>query len=542
LLIYNVLIYGIILMIKLKTFTICEKLSAITFSVVIVCSILTVPAVFANNLKIESVALETPNSDQKTVKVKFDISWENSWKNAINKDAVWVFGKYTSDNGATWRHMSLKTSGKNPAGFFTGTHPNLDIVVPSDRKGCFLQRANVGAGSVNSDNVELIWDWGADGLSASDTVKVKIVGVEMVYVPEGAFFAGDGNGTGESPFAFHAGSSNSKIQINNALTADISVDSGAGDDTQLVSGGVGIDGDGGLDTDNNGTVDNTGFPSGYKAFYVMKYEITEEQWIDFFNVLSSSEKARRDITGADGKNTDNEVSRNTISWAGHGDAATLRPDRACSYLSWMDMCAYADWAGLRPLTETEYEKTARGANSPVLNEYAWGNATIESAAGIAGAENGTETVSNSAANCCYNGAVFSGGDGGEGPLRAGIFATASSSRRSAGAGYYGVMELSGNLRERCVTLGNAAGRAFTGSNGDGALEGASGYEGNANNADWPGYVQDQGVVGATGAGFKGGSWKDAGLSELYVSSRARAALSDASRSSEYGGRCARSEN
>ena len=32
---------------------------------------------------------------------------------------------------------------------------------------------------------------------------------------------------------------------------------------------------------------------------------------------------------------------------------------ACNYLSVNDMLAYADWAGLRPLSEMEYEKMGR---------------------------------------------------------------------------------------------------------------------------------------------------------------------------------------
>jgi hypothetical protein len=36
-------------------------------------------------------------------------------------------------------------------------------------------------------------------------------------------------------------------------------------------------------------------------------------------------------------------------------------------------------------------------------------------------------------------------------------------------GYYGALDLSGNIEEFAVTSGNTAGRSFTGINGDGAL-------------------------------------------------------------------------
>jgi hypothetical protein len=41
------------------------------------------------------------------------------------------------------------------------------------------------------------------------------------------------------------------------------------------------------------------------------------------------------------------------------------------------MAAFADWSGLRPMSELEYEKACRGYNTPAVpNEYAWGNAKL----------------------------------------------------------------------------------------------------------------------------------------------------------------------
>jgi formylglycine-generating enzyme required for sulfatase activity len=57
------------------------------------------------------------------------------------------------------------------------------------------------------------------------------------------------------------------------------------------------------------------------------------------------------------------------------------------------------------------------------------------------------------------------------------------------------MELSGNVWERPVTIGNETGRAFTGTHGDGVLDSS----GDANAATWPG-------TNAVGAGLRGGSW------------------------------------
>jgi hypothetical protein len=103
------------------------------------------------------------------------------------------------------------------------------------------------------------------------------------------------------------------------------------------------------------------------------------------------------------------------------------------------------------------------------------------------------------------------------PLRAGIFATDSSDRVNSGASYYGIMELSGSMTERIVTLGNAYGRKFKGTHGNGYLNSL----GNADNTDWPGIVtgeENDGVKSKEGSGMKSGDWNDA-ISWLHVSYR-----------------------
>lgn len=133
---------------------------------------------------------------------------------------------------------------------------------------------------------------------------------------------------------------------------------------------------------------------------------------------------------------------------------------------------------------------------------------------ISGTENGTETITNANANCCYGSRTFTGGDGGQGPLRCGIFATGSSTRATSGGGYYGVMELSGNLWERLVTVGNTQGRGFTGAHGDGDLTTAP--------SNWPSSST------ATGVGFRGGNWNN-DTTNVRVSDR----------NNNNGGRCAK---
>ncbi len=519
----------------------------------------------ANNLAIENFEIYSVNEAANTITYTCDLSWDNSWKNTTNYDAVWIFLKYSTDSGKTWKHASMSASGTNPSGF--NVPYNFEVKVPSDEKGFFLQRTDLTTGSVSAEQVRFVWDYAQDGLTdgqakAASTIN-EIFGIEMVYIPEGSFYLGDGASASE--YRFVQGSADNDpwyINSENSITTTASASEGY---YYQSSGTTGENAGGSV------FIIPSSFPKGYNDFYLMKYELTEGQWVAFFNTLSVAEKANRDITSATegGKNSDAVINRNTISWDSANPttpAETTRPDRPISYISWTDLLAYADWAGLRPITEMEYEKAARGMDvSPVANEYAWGNTTYDTAQ--SGEiypsnmdEDGTEQIFDGNANINRNSLGWSSGDGRNGgpaqgqsgPLRVGIFAESSTSRVTSGAGYYGNMELSGNLSEMVVTVGRAQGRQFLGTHGDGLLSSASGYEGNATNADWPGINSSdssRGVTGTIGSGYRGGDYAVSSATYLQTSSRYFAAKDpdtlgynqrfDASFGIHQGGRLAR---
>ena len=89
-------------------------------------------------------------------------------------------------------------------------------------------------------------------------------------------------------------------------------------------------------------------------------------------------------------------------------------------------------------------------------------------------------------------------------MRAGIFATTNSTRYAAGAGYYGAMELSGNVNEIVISAGHPEGRAFTARHGDGQLA--------VRPPTWP-------ADASVGVQTRGGSWQSGPL-VLRASSRA----------------------
>jgi hypothetical protein len=182
----------------------------------------------------------------------------------------------------------------------------------------------------------------------------------------------------------------------------------------------------------------------------------------------------------------------------------------------------------------------------VLGEYAWGTNTIfASNYTISGSSTAAEIASNasgSLGNAAY--ATTSS----TGPLRSGVFATATSNRITSGASFYGVMEMSGNMPEYCISLGSVAGRScrFV-PNGNGNISalgnaqlsiGGAGFwpgmEGNLNLTLANTCIGTCEVTGAGGMRFRGGSIGDL-ASSLVVSDRGTV-FTPTARASNRGGR------
>ena len=255
---------------------------------------------YANNISVSNAALGAQNTTADTEVIQFDISWENSWRDSTNYDAAWVFVKYSTDGGSTWAHATLKTAGTNPADTNIGSGTGIQIIVPTDKKGAFIQRSATGSGTLSTTAIQLTWDYGTDGVSDTNantnTTVMRVKAIEMVYIPTGSFEIGDGNGTTESTSAFHVTDNTKAGTIGTTLLGSIKVDVNGYDDDQIEVTGIGIKGDAGLDTDNNGTIDNASFPTGYNAFYLMKYEVSQGQYRDFLNMLTRTQQNTRIVS------------------------------------------------------------------------------------------------------------------------------------------------------------------------------------------------------------------------------------------------------
>jgi formylglycine-generating enzyme required for sulfatase activity len=208
------------------------------------------------------------------------------------------------------------------------------------------------------------------------------------------------------------------------------------------------------------------------------------------------------------------------------------------------------------MTELEYEKAGRGPRKPVADESAWGTARIAKEEYTVANEGkaderiaGNYSTGGGNANYDFTMPAFHGGATRGGvsavpgsPMRVGIFATPDSGRIASGASYWGILDLSGNVREQVVTVGHPRGRAFAGTHGAGTLEVP---------ADWPeakysrGAGEQSGKDDAVGSGLRGGFFGDMPFS-LRTSDRSRAVLrgraaafSQRSRPDENGFRCVR---
>lgn len=456
----------------------------------------------ANNLQISNVSLENKNTVDQTVDVQFTISWDNSWRTPVNWDAAWVFIKFTRNQShGFWNHATLSS---NVNDHYAPSGSSITVgQTNSVGKGIFIYRSGNGSGTVINTNVKLQWNYGVDGVASEDDPIINVYGIEMVYIPQGQHLLGWG---------FRQDTSNDRVLVNTEGKILRVVESTVfqlDDDSQMVHQGIYFDGNDGINTNStSATINNPDYPTGYKAFYCMKYEVSQGQFADFLT-----------LTGGYTQPTGN---RYTITETSTGTYVAGRPDRACNYLSWADGTKYADWAALRPMTELEFEKACRGPLSD--DSYVWGSQNAIIATTLSGVEDGTETVITPNANCNQT-SNLSGGDGGRGPLRCGIFAGQSLNRERAGATYYGILEMGGNVWERCVTIGNSVGRDYEGSHGDGDIY-------SPKPEDWPG-------DDALGSGLRGGAYSGY-LSYMRTSDRRLAAFRSSGRSSDYGFRCVRS--
>lgn len=467
----------------------------------------------ANNLNITGSSVSGTN-------ITFNISWENSWNvNTApnNWDAVWVIVKYQDCATREWAHANLSTLSTDHT---AGSPLQVDAV--SDGKGVFIRRNAVGGGNISSTSVTLKMN------ITAGTYNYKVLGIEMVNVPAGSFYIGDG--------------ATANYSFNQRLMT--STDQSAGATVYFKNNATAYT--------SQYTVTSS-YPMGTNSFYCMKYEITQQQYVDFLNALTLTQQINRtavDPNSAAGTYALYGTNRNGVAIMtsanglnpavygcnlNSGNAFNSSDDgqnMACNFLNSEDVSAYLDWSALRPMSEMEYEKICRGVLAPITGEYAWGNTTLTAvnSANLVNSGTSSEAFNNTATGLCnYNSAIT-------GPVRVGYAATGSSGRGSAGAGYYGALDMAGNVNELTVHItpeqtysyvGSGNNRSYgtstyTGILGDGTIS----PSGIANTLNWP-----------SGTSFfnKGGSYVST-ATEIPVSYRPNTYGAASTRNAANGGR------
>ena len=292
-----------------------------------------------NYMLIQNVTVTGINASQGTAQVQFDINWGNSWKDSINWDAAWVFMKYKNAAGE-WKHAKI-----NATGYDHGQGTNNIIQPTTDKMGAFVRLADYGQTNFSVDGMQLQWNYGMDGLSNVSNVEVKLLATEMVYMPQGDFNVIAN--TVELEQRIKAPGNNAAV-INNRMTPILT----AGNSAQFR-----VKGDAGLDSNADGVIDSPNYPTGYTPFYAFKYEMTDQQYADFLNCLTI---AQQDTLGVAGSS----ISLN------NGIYYASAPNRVCQGYSNERFLAFADWAGLRPMSVLEFSKAVLG---PFPNQMQWSN-------------------------------------------------------------------------------------------------------------------------------------------------------------------------
>ncbi len=435
----------------------------------------------ANNIR---VGINSYNPTTKVLNI--NLAWDHSWHDGsgVFRDAAWVFVKYKDVTDAEWKHATLlfPTTGNfiltdtlNNPGVKFDIVPKNGIGATSYRGTIVRRRAVLGANQ-NAPELAGVYNVGMkmDLTLASATgqpfvnPEFRVYALEMVDIPQAAFFAGDGTtgsivGNSLTPAAPLAVTSEAQISYSKNFNGTTAVAQAP-----------------------------LSFPKGFAEYYIMKYELSNDAYAEFLNTLTRTQQnqlvngplatAPSQCCWSNGFSDTHGFANPCGIYASLGSLSApgrfyaIYPCHPVINQERGDIKAlsYLDWSGMRPMTGFEYEKACRGPVYPVAGEYAWGtsmyNLVVPSSTDIDSFlscdERPTEVI--------------------DGPInldhifRVGAFARDSGATRlNSGGSYYGVMEMSNNMREFTVGYGSST-SPFSNLLGDGALA----ADGKNNIASW----------------------------------------------------------
>lgn len=401
----------------------------------------------ATDLQVTDVRLDPSDSS-----IKATIHWSNAWHNSKNHDAVWLFFKAKNKRGQV-NHMSFKRIQPE----ISESNTQLTIKLSNDSIGVFIYASDSYRGNIQA--TVRIKTGGESWTALNNLAEIQAYGIEMVYIPEGAFTLGEPGGAYLEYGGLYLSDASGELKGLVEITGEeLEIPVAKKDGAMYYQAKTHYEGD-------QAGIIPASFPNGYSAFYLMKYEPTQGEYVNFLNTLSSGQSQHRANFGGKGY----YENRGSIRLEDDAYIAD-HPTRPNNFMSWDDAMAYADWAGLRPYTELEFVKASRGPLKPSENEFPW-NTTFSTQLKRVMLESGDL----------------------ERPNEKNL---SESNRDVYGASYYWVMDLAGSMWERVISIGSEKGRSFVGDHGNGRI---TGY-GFADVDDWPSGVDDSGF-GYRGGGF-----------------------------------------
>jgi len=370
------------------------------------------------DLAVTNVKWEVVNKDY--TEVTFDLFWSHSWRTAWeepaesnvtakplrfeNWDAAWVFVKFLPEKDSReiiernhWQHATLDTDARHhrmPAGAMNTVGPSAD---GSRGLGVYIYRDAIGYGTNDFKGVKLRWLHAGDsstplpsaelGAGKFDPARaaLKVHAVAMVYVPEGPFDEGGYHGRvipwyldGPTvPMVFGGpgvivdGSRHGGPLIPFQVDAEWNAPAAQGSRARRIgpfpgqlwgtlcyaermAWGASVGPAGVLNDD---------FPTGYDAFYCMKYPLTQGQYVDFLNSLPPDVAAARmnDVgEGKDAEGAGGDITERTLDF-GPGYRPGLVTERD-GLTIWRDdipkIPSAEGGVGIKPLQESIEELTS----------------------------------------------------------------------------------------------------------------------------------------------------------------------------------------
>lgn len=487
--------------------------------------------------------IKKEQADQ-NVKLHVKLSWTGSWKNDINCDGVYLFVKYLAKGETGYHSAKLVSCSEGEFDYSDKTPEGVSVSGASSPVGTFGSDTGIGLFVYPLEQQEKtnmqIEDIALTVKMPFDAEDIKLFALEMVYVPEGKHYVGDpANGISKG------GKLKNCLYTYPNLGAYL-IDSEDAVEFAPEEGHLYCD----LDTPNGRQEEDrftipASFPKGYKAMWYMKYSLTEGQFTDFLNCLTRKQQQSHcmaDLSAEDIPNyyavtgTTEPRDRCEVYCSRFGNTLdkpvkfyTAAPNRAMNAISFADTSSFACFAGLRPMTELEYEKACRGPLPAVAGEFAWGSTKIGRVFhfdGVDGSgfEKPVPQKPNEIANCNYGTDIapfeksfktVPDNPGWIGPVTVGLFENAQAfpeltERERTGASYYGIMELCGNVWENIISVGREEGRAYLPEHGSGELD-EDGYH------NMPCWSVDPKT--GKGAGVRGGVFVSPDPSYLHMALR-----------------------